>query len=145
MHSDLSGHTTPNGGTIPANLATLKPDITALNVEKKLFEILDLMVPFEDNITSRHKYKSDYYAHFTSDISTHNTTVTAFEVGAKGFLTEDNSRRLKDIYVYKHTTTKICQKTCIQNCSALAILKVVTFSHPVLNPNGPSLVSCPLL
>ena len=35
VHSDLSGHTTPNGGTIPENLTvtTLKPDITVLDVE----------------------------------------------------------------------------------------------------------------
>ena len=44
----------------------MQPDITVLNVEKKLFEILELMVPFENNITSKHKYKSDHYENFTS-------------------------------------------------------------------------------
>ena len=82
VHSDLSGHTTPNGGTIPANLTvtTLKPDITVLDVENKSFDILELTVPFEDNIHSRHKYKTDHYAHFCSDNSTHKTAVIAFQI-----------------------------------------------------------------
>ena len=61
---------------------------------KKFFEILKLSVPFEDYIASRHKVKADNYVHFCTDIITHNTTVSAFEVGARGFLTNKNLKRL---------------------------------------------------
>ena len=104
---------TPNGGTIPAALTVtgLKPDKTVLNAEKSSFEIIELSVPFEDFISSRHAYKANHYAHFCTDITTHTTTVTAFEVVAKassrvassrvasgrGFLTSDNVKSLKYI------------------------------------------------
>ena len=100
VHSDVEGYTTPNGGTIPAALTVtgLKPDITVMDVEKKLFEILELSVPFEDCIMARHRYKANHYAHFSTDIFSHKTTITAFEVGARGFLTDENIGRLKHIY-----------------------------------------------
>jgi hypothetical protein len=122
VHSDMDGKMTPNGGTIPAALTVtaLKPDITVLNAEKSSFEIMELSVPFEDCITSRHTYKANHYAHFCTDITTHTTTVTAFEVGARGFLTSDNMKRLK--YIYNFTTKKMKQKTFLENCSALAIM-----------------------
>ena len=70
VHSDVEGYTTPNGGTIPAALAVtgLKPDITVMDVEKKLFEILELSVPFEDCIMARHRYKANHYAHFSTKL-----------------------------------------------------------------------------
>ena len=86
---------TPNGGTIQAALTVtgLKPDITVLNAEKSSFEIMELSVPFEDSISSRHAYKENHYAYFCTDT----TTVTAFEVVARGFLTSDNVKSLKYI------------------------------------------------
>ena len=107
---------------MPAALTVtaLKPDITVMDVEKNVFEILELSVPFEDCITSRHKHKADKYAHFCTDITTHKTTVTAFEVGVRGFLTSDNLKRLK--YIYTFTTKNMSQKKFIENCSALAIM-----------------------
>ena len=121
VHSDVDGHMTPNGGTLPAALTVtaLKPDITVLDVEKNIFEILELSVPFEDCITSRHKHKADKYAHFYTDITTHKTTVTAFEVGVRGFLTSDNRKRLK--YIHTFTSKNMSQNKFIENCSALAI------------------------
>ena len=80
---------------------------------------MELSVPFEDNIKRRHLYKANKYAHFVQDIPTHNTVITAFEVGVRGFMTEDNTKRLKDIHKYMKKTIK--QKTLINNCSALAI------------------------
>ena len=56
--------------------------ITVMDVEKKLFEILELSVPFKDCIMARHRYKANHYAHFSTDITSHKTTITAFEVGA---------------------------------------------------------------
>ena len=146
VHSDLSGYTTPNGGTIPTTLTvtTLIPDITVLSVEKKSFDILELTVPFEDNIHARHKYKADKYAHYTTDISTHKTAVTAFEVGARGYLTEDNTKRLKEIY--KLTMKKVSQKTFLQTCSALAIQGsfYIFTAHKEPTWSSPGFLSTPL-
>ena len=81
-------------------VTALKPDINVLNVENNILEILKLSVPYEDAIASRHKVKADKYAHFCTAITTHNTTVTAFEVRARGFFTNTNLKRLKCIYTF---------------------------------------------
>ena len=57
-------------------------------------EIFELTVPFETNIKARNKLKADTYAHFATDIKTYKATVTAFEVGSRGYLTKENERRL---------------------------------------------------
>ena len=88
-------------------VTVLKPDITVLDEKQKTFEILELSVPFEANITARHSHKENKYAHFLSDITHYKSTVKCFEVGARGFLTSDNIKRLKHI----HT---LCKKTVKQ-------------------------------
>ena len=67
-------------------------------------DIVEITVPFETNISARHTYKTDKYAHFITDITNYKATVTAVEVGARGYLTTDNIARLK----YIHTK---CKKT----------------------------------
>ena len=53
-----------------------------------------------------------------TDIKTYTPSVTAFEVGARGFLTTDNIKRLKTIHSFCKKSIK--QKTFLQNISAIA-------------------------
>ena len=59
------------------------------------------------------------WTHFSTDITSHKTTITAFEVTARGFLRDENIGRLK--HIYNFTSKKMKQKTFINNFSALAI------------------------
>ena len=71
--------------------------------------IYELTVPFENNSHTQHKYKSEKYAHFETDIEQYDTTVVAFEVGARGCLTSENKFRLNDMhkqFVKKHIKCK---------------------------------------
>ena len=75
----------------------LKPDLVIVNDQKKTVDIFELTVPFEHNITTRHTFKSNKYAHFSKDITSHKTKITAFEVGSRGYLTPENEKRLRMI------------------------------------------------
>jgi hypothetical protein len=122
VHSDIDGHTTQNGGTIPAHMTVtdLKPDITITDEAKKTVHIVELTVPFESNIKVRNTEKTNKYSHFITDITSHNVFLTAFEVGARGFLSTENTNRLKEIH--KHYCLKtVNQSKFLHNISALAI------------------------
>ena len=118
---DIDGSQTPNGGTVPAELTVtnLKPDIVIINKANKTVNIVELTVPFEGNIKQRNTDKTNKYAHFITDIKTHTTTVTAFEVGSRGYLTSENEVRLKLLYTY--CKKDINKKKILSNISALAI------------------------
>ncbi len=94
VHSDIEGHQTVNGGTIPSEMTVtqLKPDITITDNHKKTVHIVELTVPFEGNIKQRNIDKSNKYAHFLTDIKSHKVTLTAFEVGVRGYLTPENMK-----------------------------------------------------
>ena len=96
MHSDIEGYQTTNGGSVPAYLTVteLKPDIVIIDKENLRVNIVELTVPFEGHIAARHTYKTNKYAHFVQDITTHKTIVTAVEVGVRGYLTKDNISRI---------------------------------------------------
>jgi hypothetical protein len=121
VYSDLEGYQTPTGGTIPATLAVteLKPDMVISDKVKKTVNIVELTVPFEGNIKLRNTYKTDKYSHFLTDITVLKPSITAFEVGARGYLTADNEARLKDIHSY--CGKEIKQRKFLENISALAI------------------------
>ena len=109
VYSDISGYQTTNGGTFPVTMAVteLKPDIVIVNDNEKTVEIFELTVPFESNIKARHTFKSNKYAHFLRDTISHKTTVTAFEVGARGHLTVESEKRLKKICSFSEKVKKI--------------------------------------
>ena len=121
VYSDLHGMQTTNGGTIPVTMAVteLKPDIVIVNNTDKTVNILELTVPFERNIKTRNTFKNNKYAHFTRDISTHKATVTAFEVGSRGYLTSENEQRLRKICTFCAKGTK--PKDFLESISKLAI------------------------
>ena len=97
----------------------LKPDIVIVNERDKVVEIFELTVPFEGNINSRNLQKSNKYAHFATDIKSHKAKVTAFEVGARGYLTSENEIRLKKICSFCEKGTK--PKDFLESISSLAI------------------------
>ena len=71
------------------------------------------------NIDARHTYKENKYAYLLTDITDYATTVTAFEVGARGFVSRDNRERLKSLHKFCKKNIKL--KTFIENISSLAV------------------------
>ena len=127
VFSDIHGHQTTNGGTIPATMTVtqLKPDIVVINEKEKTVHILELTVPFEHNIKTRHTYKANKYSHFTRDITNYRATVIPFEVGARGYLTTENEQSLRKKLLF--------QWRAYQN---LPSWKVASFSLQENNPLG---------
>ena len=123
VYTDLHGHQTSNGGSLPPSMTvtTLKPDIVVVDETNKKVVIYELTVPFEKNIHTQHKYKSEKYAHFETDIKTYDTTVVAFEVGARGGLTDENVKRLTSMHK-EHLSKHIKKKHFLQNIKSLATL-----------------------
>ena len=120
-YSDTSGYQASNGGTIPVKMRVpeLKPDLVIVNNIEKTVDVFELTVPFEGNIKARNTYKTNKYAHFVKDITSHKATVTAFEVGARGYLTVENEKRLRKICSFCEKGTK--PKDFLESISKLAI------------------------
>ena len=80
LFSDISGHQTSNGSTIPPSMTVtpLKPDIVIVDKKEKKAMIYELTCPFESNIHKQHKYKSDKYSNFETDVKQYHTKVVAF-------------------------------------------------------------------
>ena len=76
-------------------------------------------MPFERNIEVRHKEKSDESAHAVRDITSYTTTVTAFEIGSRGYISPSNKQRLH--YLHKFLKAGITLPKFQQNVSALSI------------------------
>ena len=92
--------------TIPLDytVTDLIPDLCIFSEiadEKSLF-VLELSVPFELNITKAHAYKMDKYSSLINDIELNNisTSYIALEIGSRGYIDQDNMKRLKDIYSF---------------------------------------------
>ena len=122
VYSDLPGHGTSNGGSLPPSMVVtnLKPDIVIIDENKKEAKIFELTCPMEHNINRQHKYKSDKYAHFETDIKSHRATTCAFEVSSRGTLTNENIARLS--LIHKYLKKHIKKSTFIKNIKSLSIL-----------------------
>jgi len=79
----------------------------------------ELTVNWESNCVKNNIYKSDKYAHFVNDITTHKASVTAFEVGVRGQLSKENMSRLHSLHTFTKKNIKF--KTFTNNLSALAV------------------------
>ena len=101
-------------------VTNLKPDIVIVDENKKEAKIFELTCPMEHNINKQHKYKSDKYAHFETDIKSHTATTCAFEVSSRGTLTNENIARLS--LIHKYLKTHIKKSTLIKNIKSLSIL-----------------------
>ena len=81
-------------------------DIVIVNdVEKKAF-ILELTVPFEDNVHKQHEYKTNKYSHYEHDLKSYDVKLICFEIGARGLITPENKNRLKFIHKFLNKSIK---------------------------------------
>ena len=121
VFSDIEGHEAPGGGTVPPEIivTNLKPDITIWDKLNNKFHIFELTVPLDVNISQRNIDKSNKYAHFATDITHINTTVTAFEISSTGNVSSDNKKSLTSLH--KFCTPGIKLSTFIKNISSLSI------------------------
>ena len=121
VYSDLDGHTTATGGTIPVTvcITPLKPDITIIDKKHKTFNIFELTCPLEPNIKKRNSEKFEKYSHFLTDIDCLTPTLTCFEIGSRGYVSPENQTRLKTIHSFCKPGIKI--KKFKENISALSL------------------------
>ena len=99
-------------------VTNLIPDVVIVDEKKKNVAIFELTAPFETNINARHEQKSDKYAHFVTDITTHKAEVEAFEIGSRGYISPDNESRLKKLHKFCKPDVKF--KTFRENISVLS-------------------------
>jgi hypothetical protein len=98
----------------PAHVSTpLFPDLV-IESENEL-TIIELTVPFETNVESRHKFKEEKYSHFTTDITYKKCKLICFEIGARGHISEENKSRIKSIL--KLSKKSISAKSVLQTIS----------------------------
>ena len=70
--------------------------------------------------TQRHSDKSDKYAHFVTDMSGgYKCTVTAFEIGSRGYISTRNQTSLNSLHKFTKPGVKLTKFK--QNISALAV------------------------
>ena len=75
--------------------------------------------PFENNIEARNTYKNDKYEYLKEDITHYKTQIVAFEIGARGYISRENRKRLKLIHKFCKTEIKI--KEFEENIARLSI------------------------
>lgn len=123
-YCDIKGCSTGPGGTIPPNILVTnqRPDLVIIDKEQKAVWIYELTCPFETRIEEAHKMKSHKYDHVLLDIEERGYQVfyQAFEVGARGQVTKENKKRLKDIY--NHCQTSHSFSTFVKNISVISVL-----------------------
>ena len=120
---DIPGHQTEGGGTIPPSLlvTSLKPDIVIIDNRDNSVKIFELTVPAEHRIDTASKLKMAKYQHFSSDISTHTTSVVPFEVGSHtGYISSENKKNLHTLH--KFCTKDIKFKKFQENLSSIAAI-----------------------
>ena len=107
----------------PQNLIVTsdRPDIVIIDDTKKKVDIFELTVPIENNMELRHEEKTRKYSYFERDIDTYQTKVTLFEIGSRGYISNDNEQRLKKIH-------RFCRKNITFKCFKRNICKLVVRS-----------------
>ena len=120
VYSDLEGHQSAGGGTVPPEICVTgqRPDIVILDNTAKTINLFELTCPLECNIEKRNLDKHNKYAHFLTDCSGYDCTVTCFEVSSKGFISTRNHTSLATLNKYMNSSIKL--STFKKNISALA-------------------------
>ena len=115
IHSDIEGHKAAGGGTVPPEVCVtnLKPDITIWDKDNNQFHMFELTVPLDVNIAQRNLDKSNKYAHFVTDITHINTSVTAFEVSSTGNVSADNKKCLTSLHKFCNHGINYQVKACM--------------------------------
>ena len=108
------GHSSPE-----VCVTNLIPDITVWDKANNTFNIFELTVPLDTNITQRNMDKTNKYTHFTTDVTHITTTLTAFEISSRGHITKDNHKNLQTLQKYCKPGIKL--NTFKKNISLLSI------------------------
>ncbi len=88
--------------TIPQDLLMTsdRPDLVVIDNINKCISILELTVPFENNVNHNYDYKCHKYVHLCIDLHRlgFNVKYFAIEIGCKAVISESNSKRLYTFY-----------------------------------------------
>ena len=99
----MRGYTT-TGGSLPVNIVVskLRPDIVMVNTKKKSVHLLELTVPFEENISKAHERKHIKYTDLVSDITDtgYKCDLICFEIGSRGLITPETNKRISDMFSF---------------------------------------------
>ena len=91
-------------------------------------EIFELTIPQEKRIEDAHRFKTDKYSHFLTDIQGRNVSLHTIEVGsATGYINERNKAFLKSLHRY--VKNGITFKNFTSNISAITVMS----SHFIFN------------
>ena len=102
FYCDLVGVKKVAGTTIPPDILPTqqRSDLVLVNESSKSIIIIELTVPFEQNIRKAHERKFDKYAGLTSDLQgqSYDTKVFFVEVGSRGLITDSNACSFQSIF-----------------------------------------------
>ena len=93
--------------------------------QNKTIHLFELSVAIETNgnIEKRHQEKSNKYAHFVTDISdSYSCTVTAFEIGSRGYISTRNHSSLYTLHKFVKPGVKLTKIK--ENISALLVYSI---------------------
>ena len=139
VSANIEGYRNATGGTLdPAHAVTLeKPDLVITDTKKNTIEICELTAGHESNIDKNHKIKDDIYAWMLTDITLMKPTLTSFEIGRRGLITQENKLRLKHFHTFCKKDNK--PKIFVENCSALSVNSSYLIFNCRKEPTFPSL------
>ena len=114
----------PEIGTIPPNIipTSQRPDIVILSQTKREIKIVELSVPFEMNIETRHVQKCNKYAPLVNDIVNqgYNCQLICLEGGSRGYISKGNKTRLKTLLTKMKMGRQF--RTTMHQISKLAVI-----------------------
>ena len=97
-HVDLPGKL-KGASTIPSDIfvTNLKPDVILIDRDAMEMIIIEISVPFEDNIEKAHSYKSTKYNTLICDLENEGLKVNYFaiEIGSRGYISKSNVNHIK--------------------------------------------------
>ena len=132
IFSDMPGSTT-TGGTLPVNIviSKLRPDIVMVNEKLKSVHLIELTVPFEQNINKAHERKTLKYNNLVSDITDNGYTcnLTCIEIGSRGLVTPDTKERLSTIFSFGKAKAPKCLPKDLSKLSLLTSYTIWNARH----------------
>ena len=102
FHCDLAGAKKIAGTTIPPDILPTqqRPDLVLINESPKSIIIIELTVPFEQNIHKAHERKLNKCAGLTSDLQEqgYDTKLLCVEAGSRGLITNSKACSFQSIF-----------------------------------------------
>ena len=102
IYCDLADATKTAGTTIPPEILPTqqRPDLVLINEGSKSIVIIELSIPFEQNIQKAHVYKENKYASLVSDLQEqgYDTNLFCVEIGSRGLISSSNKMSLNSIF-----------------------------------------------